>query len=156
MSVLEYLKEQVYWGTVAGGVLPFCISTGRFLIALRSDIVMEPNTYGVWGGKIDFEDGESEDNIEEVVKREFREESGYNGNINLIPSHIYKDNKFKYYNFIGLIDKEFKPKLNWETEEYEWVTLNELYELEPKHFGLEELLRVKKSQIGQIVSRYVV
>jgi 8-oxo-dGTP pyrophosphatase MutT (NUDIX family) len=150
MSILNYLIEMQYWGSVAGGILPFCKSTRRFLVSLRSDYVMEPNTYGVWGGKVDFEDGETESDIEDVVRREFYEETKYKGSMKLIPSHIYRDKNFKYYNFIGIVDREFNPVLNWETKDYEWMTFEDLYKLEPKHFGLKELLNKAQNQIEKI------
>lgn len=111
---------------------------------------MEPNTYGVWGGKVDFEDGETESDIEDVVRREFYEETKYKGFMKLIPSHIYRDKNFKYYNFIGIVDREFNPVLNWETKDYEWMTFEDLYKLEPKHFGLKELLNKAQNQIEKI------
>ena len=40
--------------------------------------------------------------------------------------------------------------LNWETKDYEWMTLEDLYKLEPKHFGLKELLNKAQNQIEKI------
>lgn len=50
------------------------------------------------------------------------------------------DKKFKYHNFIGIVDKEFETNPDWETERTEWMTLDELRALKNKHFGLESLL----------------
>ena len=131
-----------FWGNVGGGVLPICTETKRILLPYRSAYVNEPHTWGVWGGKIDEEYGQSEDDIMDVVKREFTEESGYDGHIELITAYIFEtsNKSFKYFNFIGLLSEEFEPELNWETESYKWVTFDELLKIKSKHFGLIGLL----------------
>ncbi len=63
---------------------------------------------------------------------------------------MYKDGSFRYYNFIGIIDKEFNPKLNWETKSFEWLTIEELYNLKNKHFGLIALLKNNKKSNSRI------
>lgn len=139
---LKDTSDGVFWGNIAGGVLPICTTTKRILVAYRSRYVQEPHTWGVWGGKIDEEDGEAQSEVQDAVKREFLEEAGYDGHLKLIPSYIFKtaDESFKYYNFIGLLDEEFEPTLDWETESFKWMTFEELLELKPKHFGLKKLL----------------
>ena len=107
---------------------------------------MEPNTYGVWGGKVD--DGDR-DNIETAAKREFYEETRHMIS-KIIPSYVYKEPKFTYYNFIGFVDTEFVPSLDWETEGFVWLYFDELLELEPKHFGLESLLKNSYEQIKNL------
>lgn len=49
------------------------------------------------------------------------------------------------YNFIGILDEEFNPILDWETKDYKWCSFDEMIKLEPKHFGLKLLLEDKKS-----------
>jgi 8-oxo-dGTP pyrophosphatase MutT (NUDIX family) len=142
-----------FWGNIGGGVLPICTKTGRILLPFRSRYVNEPNTWGVWGGKIDEEHGEAQSDIEEVVKREFMEEGGFDGNIQLIPAYVFrKENVFTYYNFIGLLDHEHQPTLDWETESFKWVTFNEMMGISPKHFGLSGLLKDQKSL--QTIKKY--
>lgn len=134
--------EEPFWGNFGAGVLPYSKSTKRFLINFRSKYVNEAHTWNIWGGKID-----TEEDIKDAVEREFEEESGYDGNIELIDAYIFKNpkGKFKYYNFIGIIDNEFTPILNWESENYKWVTYDELINLDNKHFGLENLLNDKET-----------
>jgi 8-oxo-dGTP pyrophosphatase MutT (NUDIX family) len=150
-----------FWGNIGGGVLPVCTKTKRILVPLRSRYVNEPNQIGVWGGKADEEEGENELGIVNVVKREFKEETGYNGEIELIPAYIYQtpSKSFTYYNFIGLVEEEFTPLLDWETKNAKWITLEELVKYEDfiiidfgygtnkyyKHFGLMSLLNDKNS-----------
>jgi len=140
----NFLLERDYYGDEASGVIPFCIETKRFLISLRSTEVMDSNGvnyYGIFGGKNDDDDSSPED----VCIRELEEETKYNGNIKLIPLFIFKDKKFKYYNFLGLVPNEFEPNLNWENEDAKWVTFDEMMNIKPKHFGLQGLLNDSKS-----------
>lgn len=132
----------LFWGNVGAGILPISKSTKRILISYRSKYVNEPNTWGIWGGKID-----DNENIKETVIREFTEETNYHGNIDMIDAYVFKsqNNTFTFYNFIGIIDEEFVPELDWETEDYKWVTFEELLNIEPKHFGLIHLLNDEKS-----------
>lgn len=127
-----------FWGDMAAGVLPICSVTGRILVAYRSKHVNEPHTYGVFGGKLD--DGET--SPIEAAKRELHEESGYNGHFNIIPAFVFKSSGggFEYHNFIGIVDHEFKPAFDWETESAKWLTLKEFIALKSKHFGLQLLI----------------
>ena len=146
-TILKFLKEnqpKQFWGSVGAGVLPICRSTGRALIAYRSGYVQEPNTWGVWGGKLDLENGdETVDDVEIAARREFREEANYSGQLQLIPSFVFRSRggNFVYHNFVGIVNEEFEPELDWETEDYRWLTWDELTKLKRKHFGLDELLR---------------
>mgnify|MGYP000450397913 CR=1 FL=1 len=139
-----------FWGTIGAGILPIAKDTGRILVPLRSDYVNEPNTYGVWGGMLD--DMETNDPIK-AAKIEFKEESGYTNSIEVIPAFVFKkvdDNGndiFRYHNYIGIIECEFTPVLDWESKGYEWLTFNELMDLEPKHFGLKSLIENSKELI---------
>jgi len=135
-SILE--GDTKYWGKEAAGVLPFCQKTKRFLIALRSPYVMEPNTYGIFGGKLD----EEEHDPKKVAIRELQEETEYYGEIHLKKAYIFEDKKvgFKYHNFIGIVSEEFEPQLNWENSDAFWLTFEELEKLKNKHFGLVELI----------------
>jgi 8-oxo-dGTP pyrophosphatase MutT (NUDIX family) len=137
-------NNEPFWGNIAAGVLPYSKTTKKFLLNYRSEYVNEPHTWGIWGGKLD-----DDENIKDTVIREFEEESGFNNNIELIDAYIFKNptGDFKYYNFIGLIENEFEPILDWESEDYKWVTIDELYNQDNLHFGLEKLLKESKNII---------
>jgi 8-oxo-dGTP pyrophosphatase MutT (NUDIX family) len=139
-AAFDNSSGDVFWGDIAGGVLPYCNKTKRFMLNYRSKYVNEPNTYGLWGGKI-----ETDENIIDAVKREFYEECGYNGVLELIPLYIFKNNTgtFQYHNFITILDEEFIPTLDWESEGWMWVTFDELININHKHPGLEKLLKDK-------------
>lgn len=135
-------NDEPFWGNTAAGVLPYSTETKKILINYRSKYVNEPHTWGIWGGKVD-----DEEQIENTVIREFEEETQYTGEIKLIPAYIFKNNNgtFQYFNFIGIIENEFTPTLNWESENFKWVTLDELIVQENKHFGLNSLLEDNKT-----------
>lgn len=125
----------LYWGDAGAGVLPIAASTGRILVGLRSGEVMEAGTWGDFGGKI--EPGEDP---AVAAEREFREETGYLGEIQLVPAYKFVDIGFTYQNYIGLVEDEFVPTLTWEADDYMWVTPRQLKRLRSKHPGLKLLL----------------
>lgn len=137
-----------FWGKSASGVLPICITTGRILVGLRSSAVLEPNTWGTFGGAIGLNDaGEEEEHLMPVENalKEIREEIGYNGEVIMVESYVFKSDNFSsdafhYYNYIGLVATEFEPNPNWEVQEARWVTFAELRALTNLHFGLTKLL----------------
>ena len=113
----KYLNESSrFWGSAGAGCLFMAQSTRRFLLAHRSLAVNEPNTWGIWGGAIEY--GE---NPEEAAWREAMEESGYEGPVNLIRLKPYKNGDFTYHNFLAIVPREFIPELQWETQGYEWI-----------------------------------
>lgn len=138
-----------FWGNLAAGVLPICLKTKRILLAFRSAYVNEPHTWGIFGGKLD--EVQEEDDLTQVALREFREESDFNGEIELIPVFVFRKPNFEYHNFLGLVNEEFEPSLDWETEDTKWVTLDELIKIYPKHFGLKALLNEDLDKIKSYV-----
>jgi len=132
-------KSGKFWGSAGAGGVFYSTTSKKFLLAFRSAQVNEPHTWGVWGGAID----EDETPLQ-AIKREIEEETGYKGKYKLIPSYVYKKGDFQYHNFIITIDKEFKPRLDWETEKYGWFAIDEFPS--PLHFGLKALLPRLKEQ----------
>lgn len=133
----------VFWGNRGAGVLFLARDTGRILFPFRSKKVEQPNTWGTFGGAID----PGEDPLEAAV-REAEEESQKKiskKHDDIIPLFVFKSptTTFRYYNYLVVVDSEFKPKLNWETEDYKWVRFNEWPS--PLHFGVEELLKDQES-----------
>ena len=93
---------------------------------------------GFWGKR---DAGESP---KDAVLREASEESGYDGDITLKPLYVFKHpSGFQYHNFLAIISKEFKPKLDWETQGFKWCMLDKLPK--PLHPGLKQLLDDTKS-----------
>jgi len=130
----QELARTGFWGKQAAGCIFLSKDTGRFCLSHRSRMVVEPNTWGTWGGAM--EPGEIPI---DAVRREAYEETGYNGNLELTPLYVFKDSsEFKYYNFLAIVDFEFSPKLNWETQGFGWFEWGMWPS--PLHFGIKLLL----------------
>jgi len=143
-----------FWGDIGAGILPFCTTTKRFLLNLRSSAVNEPNTYGIWGGKLD--DGEN--NPEEAAIRELEEETKYNGNIILKALCVYKTEGFEYYNYLGFVNREFIPDVSdcWESDDYKWVSLEEMENMNNLHFGVEYILDNCFSKLDTLIEESLI
>lgn len=129
------LRQTGFWGKQGAGCLFLAQDTGRICIAHRSGQVEQPNTWGTWGGAID-----SGEDPAIAVQREVKEEAGYTGPLHLIPLYTFKHRSgFKYYNFLALIDKEFTPITDWETQGSDWFEYGDWPT--PLHPGLVTLLR---------------
>jgi 8-oxo-dGTP pyrophosphatase MutT (NUDIX family) len=139
----EAEEPTYFWGTEAGGVLVYCSKTERYLILLRSEWVLEPNTWGIISGKLD-----DKENVQEAVLREAEEETGHKLG-HLIPSFVFEKPNFKFHNFVSIVDEEFVPELNWENTDYKWVKLNDMPD--NLHFGLKIL--IEKEDLPKLVQK---
>ena len=107
--------------TTAAGVVFLAKDTGRCLLQLRNSDKRFKNTWGFWGGLI--EKGET---VYECIHRELTEEIGFVPELaKLNPIDVYqsKDQKFYYYSFVYVVEKEFSPVLNSESAGYAWVNI---------------------------------
>lgn len=131
----EALKETGFWGRRGAGCILYSRNTGRFLLPLRSGNVLEPYTWGVWGGAVD-----PGTEVEESVRREVVEETGFQGEVELVALCDFhdEDSGFRYHNFIGVIDDEFEVELNWESDDAQWFEQGQWPD--PLHYGLAYLL----------------
>ncbi|MFO0822539.1 MAG: NUDIX hydrolase [Gemmataceae bacterium] len=147
----------------SAGVLVIARSTslhpGRpVLLGQRSKNVRAPFTWAPWGGRLNHAEAP-----EQGAVREFREESGYRGSIELMPeSHweyrcgVGPVNLFTFHNFIGLVEDQFASNFDrWEVADAKWFSLEEIDELpgpgwswggEPGgiHRGLRAYLRQRR------------
>lgn len=134
------LAQTGFWGRAGAGVLFQALDTGRILISHRSEDVEEPGTWGTWGGAMDKgEDPKS------AAAREAREETGVSPNPeNIIPMFVFEHpSGFRYYNFLVIVGKEFRPRLNWESQGYAWFEYGEWPK--PLHHGAADLLNDRRS-----------
>lgn len=153
---MKHLKLfEGFWGSEASGILPIAKDTGKILLGLRSGAVLEPYTWGNFGGAIGLDDyGLDEEKLspEDNALKELEEEIGLNINFNLIPSYIFEKSNFKYYNFLGLIDTESQiskdnTTLGWEVDDIKWFTMEEVLNMKDLHFGIKTLLDNNIDQI---------
>lgn len=142
------LQKTGFWGKAGTGSIFLAKSTGRIGIAHRSRLVEQPGTYGTVGGAID-----PRENPKEAAIREVKEELGYQKkpSDNLILLYVFKSGKFKYSNFLYVVEKEFAPKFNWENQGFVWVKFGNWPS--PLHFGLAEVL--SQSNCLQIIKREI-
>lgn len=140
--------QDKYWdsGLGAAGCIFIAKDTGRILLAHRSSKVLEPNTWGTWGGKVD--EGETP---KDAVVREIEEETGYSGRYKLSHLWTFKDPEvgFQYHNYLVLVQFEFTPQLNWESSNSKWVEWGEWPS--PLHFGLKALLEHAGHTIQNVI-----
>ncbi len=137
------------YGDIGAGILPFCSGTGKFLLGYRGQKVSCPYTWAIFGGKLEGNNA-SLDSIRKCAIREFKEETKFKGHMTLIKAAVYIEKYNEYHNYIGVVEDEFKPRLNWENSKAKWVTLEEMYLIESKHFGLEYLLKESKQLITEL------
>ena len=128
-----YTFDDKYWGQTGAGVIFYYQNDNEILLGLRSNAVNEANTWGTIGGQVD----ECE-TPERAARREVHEEGHIKGNYKLKLLYVYKDGKFRYYNYIVPVKMKFKPKPNWEVDRFQWFNVNNL----PTnlHFGVKSLL----------------
>lgn len=127
------LEETGFWGHAAAGCVFMARSTGRIMLSHRSKHVLEPHTWGTWGGAIDV----TED-PKEAVRREALEEAGVRQPLQLVPLLVFQSSRFRYSNFLAIVEEEFDPELNWETQGAQWTALDALPE--PLHPGVQALM----------------
>ncbi len=136
----QAMTETGFWGRAAAGALVLARSTSRLLIAHRAEGTLQAGTWGTWGGAVDA--GES---ALETVARELSEEAGFDRAFDAVPLMVFEHGTgFTYSNFLVVVDQEFDPVLNWETQGFGWFAYGEWPD--PLHFGLEKLLNHKPSQ----------
>lgn len=141
------LSTTGFWGRQGAGCIFLSKDTKRILLPYRSRSVEQPHTWGVWGGAID-----SDENPSDAVKREVREEAGYAGSAQLVPLVVFQKGTFKYHNFLAIVDKEFTPKINWETDDFRWVDYGNWPT--PLHFGLQYLIDKSGEDIQRIIFKF--
>ena len=134
----DALAKTGFYGKQGAGCIIMARDTGRFLLPLRSRYVEEPGTWGTWGGALD----RGEDPLE-AVEREVHEEAGYAGPVKVYPLYVFTKGSFSYHNFLVVVDKEFRPRLNWETDRANWFDYGDWPQ--PLHFGLKGLLADRAS-----------
>jgi 8-oxo-dGTP pyrophosphatase MutT (NUDIX family) len=113
----------------AAGCIIVAADTGRWCLQQRSNTVSDPGVWSTWGGG--SEPGET---LEQTVRRELAEESGYTGPVQL----ELVDSNPKYATFMAQVPYEFDPQLNSESQDWCWCEPDQLPE--PLHPGLAQLV----------------
>lgn len=128
-------RETGFFGRQAAGAVIVAADTGRVLLMLRSEEVLESGTWGNCGGAHHAEEEPSA-----AARREIREETGWAGHdadLAVVPAYEFRSGGFVYRNFVAVVPEEFEPILGWEADEHRWCDPAMLPE--PLHFGMVAL-----------------
>jgi 8-oxo-dGTP pyrophosphatase MutT (NUDIX family) len=146
------LRDTGFWGRAGAGAIIVAADTGRILLPHRSASVEQPGKWGVWGGAID-----SGEDPSSAARREVAEEAGAPEVLKMVPLHVFSRGDFKYHNFLAVVQSEFEPRLNWETQGYRWVGYGDWPS--PMHFGLKALVDRSgediKGEIAKVAPRHM-
>ena len=130
--------KKKYWGNKAAGILPYCKKTNRFLLFLRSEKMYDcPSTWSTVGGKVDPHE---KNKYKKAALREMCEETKFCENIGLRLLYIFRDGTFSYRTYLGVVNEEFTPELNWENSDTKWVSMGEMMNQGDLHPGFMEML----------------
>jgi len=103
----------------ASGCIFLSLSTNRVMFQQRSSTVTHANTWGFFGGK-----SENDERPIETLLREIEEELGMVPDIQrVIPVNKFTatNGNFIYNSFVAIVQDEFSPILNNESDGYCWV-----------------------------------
>ena len=123
----------------AVGSLFISKQTGRILLNLRSDKTSKGGLWSIFGGMI-----EKDETVQAALKRELIEEMGFVPDfIKAYPLDVYisLDGKFNYYTILIIVEDEFIPKINRESDGYAWCKLGKYPK--PLHQAVRKLLSNK-------------
>jgi len=121
------------------GILPIAKTTGNMLVAKRSALVSSPGAWGVFGGSAEPGDHAPLD----TARREFYEETGYVGPIELYPGPVVRQDRSIGVMFVGIVPAEFTPALNEEHDDFLWVSPAAIPLSARLHWPLHEFLTQK-------------
>ena len=97
-----------------------------------------PNTWSTVGGKVDPHE---KNKYKKAALREMCEETKFCENIGLRLLYISRDGTFSYRAYLGVVNEEFTPELNWENSDAKWVSMEEMMNQGDLHPGFMEMLK---------------
>jgi 8-oxo-dGTP pyrophosphatase MutT (NUDIX family) len=143
------VEENEYFGNKAAGSIVYAKKEKEFLIVKRQSKVIDGwkkvKEPGAWSLVISGKQDDKDRNSKITAIREFKEELKYNGKfiISNKPIDYFVDGDFRFSTYVIIVDKKFKPILNWEHEDYKWIKDINKDIKSPIHFGTERLNKKK-------------
>lgn len=126
---------------IASGSIILSKSTKRILLSKRSKYLPQAGKWTGWGGWLNNGEDPQHGALRELV-----EETRFSGQILIIHSlSVFERHNFRYHNFLLIVETEFEPFTDWETEEFAWFNIDEIPD--NKHFGLNWLLETDGDKI---------
>ena len=135
-NVYEFFNMMTQKVKKAAGSFIIAKNSGTALFNFRTKRKSHPHTWGLWGGMTEYRE-----NIMDTVLREIEEEIGFMPPIiKFFPFDVnYSDDgKFVFYTTIALVEEEFLPILNNESDGYCWVKIGAWPS--PLHPGIEKVI----------------
>ena len=133
----QQLSLTGFWGKEGAGCLVMAMDTKKFLLQLRGGKVLQPNTWGIWGGAVN----QNETPLDAAL-RELREESGTSiTGAKISKLWVYRDpSGFRYTTYLVLVPRQFTPVPDTnEVADWGWF---DFYDMpKPLHFGVKALLQ---------------
>lgn len=127
-----------HWGHAGSGFL--FMFGNRALLLKRSSWVMEGGTWGIPGGAIPHDQHGRPMATLESAKRETREEIGTLPKYRMISKFVFRKPDFVFTTFVAEVSAMFEPKLNDESDDYVWISLENALERLPLHPGVRALI----------------
>jgi ADP-ribose pyrophosphatase YjhB (NUDIX family) len=135
---------------IGAGVIAIDKKTGDILLGRRSFQSPSPNTWSPFGGTYESNKDLSP---KDTAKREFGEETGGEGQYEMLTSPFYIQDtpKLTFYNYIGIANDKFPVNINKEHITYGWFPLD--YLPSNLHPGFQELISHKKPELESIINK---
>jgi len=133
----------------AAGAFIHAKEENTWLFILRGEYVDNPLTWALPGGR-----SNTDEKYIETAVRETREETGFD--LTDCPAKLIYIHKTDWpltvhKTFAFQVKKQFKPALDWESEDYKWCALDELPT--PMHWGVDAML--SNDQSAEILHKWL-
>jgi 8-oxo-dGTP pyrophosphatase MutT (NUDIX family) len=107
-----------HWGHAGSG---FLFMAGRKMLLLKRAMwTTQGGTYGIPGGAIPVDQHGRSMSALESARRETKEEIGRVPRHRPVARFVYRDGQFTFTTFVVMVEREFTPKLNDESDGFLW------------------------------------
>ena len=147
LESVEEVKPRDY----GAGILFVCPSTKKVLLLLRAEGGEDANVWCSLGGK-----GELGETPMETAVREVWEEGQIGPKQYKLVEEPLRINQntptFKFITYLGLVDQEFSPVINYEHTDAKWFSFDEIWQI-PLHYGIKAIFTDEKNK--NFINKYL-